>query len=179
MKADVPDNFLGPYLTNQKIDSIDVYAKARIPVSDVRKMRSLKIESIPAMRLYLISLITPDSIGMLLPKIYPNLKLANIGKPISRNIKKDTSEVGNLIFSIEEYDLDILSHRTGIKRDRLLRLTKLDRTKIDAHELYLIEMASDKKPGILFEALYKDLALNTSEEEARLRKEEKIRGSKK
>lgn len=180
LKAEAPDNSLGPYLTKRKIDSIEIYVKTGIPVSDIRKMRSLEIEAIPAIRLYLISLMNKvENIEQLLLKIYPSLKLINTGKPISRNVKVDSSDIGILLFSLEDFDLDNLSYRTGIKRDRLLRLTKLDRAKIDAHELFLIEMAANKKAGDLFKVLYNDLKLNTPEVEAGLRLNGKTLGSKK
>jgi len=39
----------------------------------------------------------------------------------------------------------------------------LDSTKIQSHELYLIEIASNKEPGELFISLFKDLKLDTAE----------------
>lgn len=102
---------------------------------------------------------TKDDIGVVLTKVYPNLKLVKTDKPVSNNVKPDTCDVGSVIFSLEEYNLDILSYRTGIKRDRLLRLTKLDRSKIQSHELNLIEMAANQTLGTLFKKLYLDKRL--------------------
>ncbi|WP_036603069.1 hypothetical protein [Olivibacter sitiensis] len=76
-------------------------------------------------------------------------------KSLSKNIREDTSETGKLVSSLEGFNLDILSYRTGIKRDRLYRLTKLGIDKIETYELALIEMAADKESGELFKVLFK------------------------
>lgn len=179
MRIDAPDNSLGPYLTNKGLDSIEIHFKTGIPVGSIRKMRSGETKAIPGGELYLISLIAKDEIEIVLQKVYPNLKLVKTDKLLHNNVKADTSEVGKMLFSLEEYNLDILAYRTGIKRDRLLRLTKLSPDKIQSHELYLIELGSNQQSGTLFRRLFKNLQLNSPEEEAKLRSEEKVRNSKK
>ena len=76
------------------------------------------------------------------------------------NINDKTSPTGKLIFSLEDYNLDILAHKTGITRGRLQRLTKLGIDLIETYELALIEMAADKETGELFKALFKGVKLS-------------------
>ncbi len=162
MKVEAPGNLLGPYLTKKEKDSVDIHEKTGIPIGSIRKMRSGETRAIPAIELYKISLVTKDAIGVVLKEIYPVLKLASNDKFISNNIKSDTTDLGKVLFSLEDYNLDNLAHRTGIKRDRLHRLTKLDSTKVQSHELYLIEIASNKEPGELFVKLFKNIKLSAS-----------------
>jgi hypothetical protein len=164
LKVEAPDNLLGPYLTKKEKDSVDIHGKTGIPIGSIRKMRSGETKAIPAIELYKISLVTKDPIGVVLKEIYPSLKLVSTDKVISTNIKYDTTDLGKVIFSLEDYNLDILAYRTGIKRDRLHRLTKLDSTKIQSHELYLIEIASNKEPGELFITLFKGIKLDVAKE---------------
>ncbi|WP_348082758.1 hypothetical protein [Mucilaginibacter sp.] len=159
MKLEAPDNFLGPYLTKKGKDSVEISEITGIPINSVRKMRSGETKAIPAIELYKISLFTKDLINQLLKEVYPNLKLDSIDKVVSSKIRADSTELGKIIFSLEDYDLSNLAYKTGIERDRLLRLTKLDSSKIQSHELYLIELASDKEPGELFANLFKDVTL--------------------
>lgn len=162
LKVEAPDNLLGPYLTKKEKDSVDINERTGIPIGSIRKMRSGETKAIPAIELYKISLATKDAIGMVLKEIYPSLKLTQTDKIIPTSIKPDTSDLGQVILQLEDYNLDNLSYRTGIKRGRLLRLTKLDSTKILSHELYLIEMASNKEAGTLFCSLFKDVKLNSN-----------------
>jgi DNA-binding Xre family transcriptional regulator len=159
MKVEAPENLLGPYLTKKGKDSVEICEKTGIPIGSIRKMRSGETKAIPAIELYKISLVTKDSISNVLKEVYKNLKLNATNKVISTHIKADTTELGKVIFALEDYDLNNLAYRTGIKRDRLHRLTKLDTSKIQSHELYLIEMASDKETGELFANLFKDVSL--------------------
>ncbi|WDF77076.1 hypothetical protein PQ469_24640 [Mucilaginibacter sp. KACC 22773] len=159
MKVEAPENLLGPYLTKKGKDSVEIHEKTGIPIGSIRKMRSGETKAIPAIELYKISLVTKDSISQVLNEVYPNLKLFSIDKIISTQIKADTTDLGKVIFSLEDYDLYNLAHKTGIKKDRLRRLTKLDSSKIQSHELYLIEMASDKEAGELFANLFKNIRL--------------------
>jgi hypothetical protein len=160
LKLEAPENFLGPYLTKKEKDSVEISEITGIPINSVRKMRSGETRAIPAIELYKISLFTKDSINQVLKEVYPNLKLDSIDKIVSPKIKTDSTELGKVIFSLEDYDLNNLAYKTGIGRGRLLRLTKLDSSKIQSHELYLIELASDKEPGELFANLFKDIKLN-------------------
>jgi hypothetical protein len=123
------------------------------------KCEAAKQKQFPAIELYKIALFTRDAIGLVLREIYPNLRLVNTDKVSLSTRKSDYSDLGKMIFSLEDYNLDNLAFRTGIKRDRLQRLTKLDSTKIQSHELYLIEIASNKQPGELFMCLFKDVKL--------------------
>lgn len=159
MKIDAPENLLGPYLTKKKKDSIEIHEKTKIPINSIRKMRSGETKAIPAIELYKISLAIENTIGAVLKEVFPSLNLINKTISVSKNIKADTTDLGKMIFSLENYNLDDLAHRTGIKRDRLLRLTKLDSTKIQSHELYLIEMASNKQAGELFAILFENVSL--------------------
>ncbi|HEK19363.1 MAG: hypothetical protein C0191_00370 [Mucilaginibacter sp.] len=157
MKEEAPDNLLGPYLTKKGKDSVDINKETGIPIGSIRKMRTGETKAIPAIELYKISKATKDAIHVVLNEVYPSLRLNKTDKFISSNIKSHTTDLGKLIFSLEDYNLDNLAHRTGIKRGRLQRLTKLDSSKILSHELYLIEMASDKNVGELFELLFNNI----------------------
>lgn len=163
LKVEAPDNNLGPYLAKklkgQKEDSTDIAKATGIHVETIRKMRNGITKSIPAIESFKIALFVGDSIQVYLKEVYPDLKLKNTDKPISKNIKPDTSPTGKLIFSLENYNLDILAHRTGIKRDRLQRLAKLGIDRIETYELALIEMAADKEIGELFRVLFKGVKL--------------------
>lgn len=174
LKAKIPENSLGSYLTQIDWGSSEIERITGIPVSDIRKMRSFDIEAIPAYRLFLISLALSLPISEVLKNVYPLLKLSNTTKPVSRKIKESTSQIGKIIFNLEEFNLDILAHKTGLKRDRLQRLTNLDRDKIDAHELFLIEMASDSELGSLFTELYGDLKLSQAQEKERMLIKKKV-----
>lgn len=163
LKVEAPDNNLGPYLVKklkgQKEDSTDIASATGIHVETVRKLRNGTTKSLPAIESYKIALFVDDPIGVYLKEVYPDLKLKNTEKPISRNINDKTSPTGELIFSLEDYNLDILAHKTGIKRDRLSRLTKLGIERIETYELALIEMAADKESGELFKVLFKSVKL--------------------
>jgi len=163
LKVEAPDNNLGPYLAkrlkNKDLDSTDISDSTGIAIASIRNMRNGTVKSILAIESYRIALFVGDPIEKYLKGVYPNLKLKNLDKPISKNIKPDTSPTGKLIFSLEDYNLDILAHRTGIKRDRLQRLTKLGIERIETYELALIEMAADKETGELFKVLFKEVKL--------------------
>ena len=163
MKVEAPDNNLGPYLAKrlkgQKEDSTDIAKATDIHVETVRKMRSGITKSIPAIESYKIALFVGDPIDVYLKEVYPKLKLKNTEKPTSKNINDKTSPTGKLIFSLEDYNLDILAHKTGITRGRLQRLTKLGIDLIETYELALIEMAADKETGDLFKVLFKGVKL--------------------
>jgi len=165
LKVEAPDNNLGPYLAkrlkNKDLDSTDISDSTGIAIASIRNMRNGTVKSILAIESYKIALFVGDPIEKYLKGVYPNLKLKNLDKPISKNIKPDTSPTGKLIFSLEDYNLDILAYRTGIKRDRLQRLTKLGIERIETYELALIEMAADKETGELFKILFKGLKLNS------------------
>ncbi|QNL51961.1 hypothetical protein H8S90_10485 [Olivibacter sp. SDN3] len=163
MKVEAPKNSLGPYLTrklrDKGQDSTNISALTGIHVETLRKMRNGTTKSIPAIESWKIALFVGDPIDVYLREVYPNLNLQYTDKPLSKSIKGDTSDTGILIFSLEDFNLDILAYRTGIKRDRLYRLTKLGFEKIETYELALIEMAADKEPGELFNELFKDVEL--------------------
>ncbi len=164
MKVEAPHNNLGPYLAkrlkNKDLDSTDISEATGIVLASIRNMRNGTVKSIPAIDSHKIALFVGDPIEVYLKEVYPSLKLKNTDKPISKNIKSDTSPTGNLIFSLEDYNLDVLAHRTGIKRDRLSRLTKLGIDRIETYELALIEMAADKDAGELFKVLFKGVKLH-------------------
>jgi len=164
LKVEAPDNNLGPYLAkrlkNKDIDSTDISDATGIAIASIRNMRNGTVKSILAIESFKIALFVGDPIEVYLNEVYPDLTLKNTDKPISKNIKPDTSPTGKLIFSLEDYNLDILAYKTGIKRDRLSRLTKLGIDRIETYELALIEMAADKERGQLFKVLFKGIGLN-------------------
>lgn len=163
MKVEAPDNRLGPYLAkrlkNRDLDSTDISDSTDIAIASVRNMRNGTVKSILAIESYKIALFVGDPIDVYLKEVYPNLKLKNTEKPTSKNINDKTSPTGKLIFSLEDYNLDVLAHKTGITRGRLQRLTKLGVDLIETYELALIEMAADKEAGDLFKVLFKGVKL--------------------
>lgn len=164
LKIEAPENSLGPYLTrklkDKGQDSTDISTVTGIHVETIRKMRNGTTKSLPAVESWKLALFVGDPITVYLNEVYPKLVLQHTDKPVSKNIKDDTSPTGRLIFSLENYNLDILAHKTGIKRDRLQRLTKLGIDRIETYELALIEMAADKERGELFKVLFKEVKLN-------------------
>lgn len=55
-----------------------------------------------------------------------------------------------------------VSRRTGISKSRLSQLTSNKSTKLRADELYLIALAIDADPGIVFKQLFSELKLKES-----------------
>jgi len=163
LKVEAPNNNLGSYLAkrlkNKDLDSTDISDATGIAIASMRNMRSGAVKSIPAVDSHKIALFVGAPIEVYLKEVYPDLKLKNVDKPISKNINDKTSPTGKLIFSLEDYNLDILAHKTGITRGRLQRLTKLGIDVIQTHELALIEMAADKETGELFKTLFKGVKL--------------------
>ncbi|MEJ2901676.1 hypothetical protein WAE58_04545 [Pedobacter panaciterrae] len=171
MKEIAPENSFGTYLTIKNISNVEIYSKTGIPVSDLSKMRNGEIKSIPAKRLYLISLISGDPIAATLEAVYPNLLLVHEIDPASNKIKATTTPVGSVLFSLEQHTFEIISYKTGIKLSRLRNLATKESAVILSHELYLIEMACNRKPGSLFDKLFKGLKLNSPTEQNRLQNE--------
>ncbi len=109
---------------------------------------------------------------VVLKQVYPNLKLVNSDNPLSNKIKPSTTSIGKILFSLEEYTFEIISHKTGIKINRLRNLATKETTILLSHQLYLIELATDRKPGTLFNKLFENINLNTESEQKRLQKED-------
>ncbi len=175
MKEKAPKNSLGVYLTSINISSVDIYAKTNIPTYDLSRLRSGEILTIPAARLYLISLATRDPIGVVLKKVYPDLSLKTKQNPIEKHALNPVGEIFRLI---EGHTIEKIAFKTGLELKRLRDLARKPTAVITAHELYLIEMAIDTDPGILFENLFKDLCLNSAEIEEKLRTEERARSNR-
>lgn len=175
MKEKAPENSLGVYLTAVNIANVDIYAKTNIPTSDLSRLRSGEILTIPAARLYLISLVTSDSIGIVLKKVYPNLGLKSKQDPAE---KTTLTPVGKVMRTLEGYSLEKIAFKTGLELKRLRDLTRKPTTIVAAHELYLIELATETETGALFLELFKDLYLNDSETEERLRIQEREKSSR-
>jgi len=171
---------LGIYLTKKNISNIDIYVKTGIPTTDLSRLRSGQISSIPALRLYLISLVAEESIGYILKDIYPNLSLAkgyNKLAPLTKPTKR--TKLGTILDSllVSENTIELISKKTGIKLPRLKDLARKEETVILAHELYLIELATNQKIGTLFSVLYGSNILNTPEDQERMRSLERSKGS--
>lgn len=176
MKEKAPENSLGIYLTNRKIGNIEIYAKTSIPTSDLSRLRSGKISSIPANKLYLISLVSEEPIGKIAEIIYPNLKLVS-NRTSQQKSKEKFTTLGSLLISVhnEVNSLTSISLKTGIKLPRLKDLIKKESVVILAHELYLIELATEAKVGSYFERLFSGLQLNSSKMQENLKVEERNR----
>lgn len=168
MKEIAPENFLGRYLTNSNLSNVEIYYKTGIPTTDLSRMRNGEISAIPALRLYLISLVTGDPMEVVLKQVYPNLTLVNTDNPISSKIKTTTTPIGKVLFSLEEYTFETISYKTGIKISRLRNLATKETSIALSHQLYLIELATNRKPGALFNKLFENIKLNSETEQKRL-----------
>jgi hypothetical protein len=174
-KVDTPINNLGPFLTSINISSIDIHGKTGIPTDELSKLRKGAIKTISAEKLFLISLINKIGIKKMLEGVYPSLKL----RPTSSNLKGTKFDSIQDFFNYVEVDvIKMISETTGIAPYRLKKI-KYNKVAPLAHELYLIEIATKTTPGTLFNILYKDLNLNSPQEEALLRKLEKEKSNKK
>lgn len=172
-KVNIPVNNLGSYLTKNDKLNIDIYARTQISTVELSKLRSGLIKSLDARKLFLIIKAAELNIEDALIQIYPNLKLTSKdGKASSVfNNLYDFFEV------IEKYTLQKVASDTGIS---IVRLRNIKNNKVHplAHELFLIELATDTKPGTLFKVLFGKVKLSSKELEMQLRTEEKIRSSK-
>lgn len=171
VKEIAPENFLGRYLTNRNLSNVEIYCKTGIPTTDLSRMRNGEISAIPAVRLYLISLVTGDPMNVVLKEVYANLDLLHNDNPQSNKIKVTTTPIGKLLFSLEEYTLETISYKTGIKLSRLRNLATKETAVALSHQLYLIELAANLEAGSLFNKLFKDIKLNTDKEQKRLQEE--------
>lgn len=175
MKEKAPKNSLGVYLTAANVSNVDIYAKTNIPTYDLSRLRSGEILTIPAARLYLISLVTLDPIGVVLIRVYPDLTLKTTQNPIE---KHSLTPVGETLRLLEGHTIEKIAFKTGIELKRLRDLTRKPTTVITAHELYLIEMAIETDPGTLFLKLFEGICLNDTEIEKKLRAEERERSNR-
>jgi DNA-binding Xre family transcriptional regulator len=173
-KVDVPNN-LGPFLTLKGVSNINIYAKTGIPTSELSLLRSGDIKKIAADKLFLIAKVGKIGIDEMLLGVYPDLKLKAIPAKPKRT---DFADMHDFFSYVGDDNIQYVSVRTGITPYRLKNIRR-NSVKSAAHELYLIELATKTKLGTLFNMLYKDLELNSPEEEARLRKLEKAKSSKK
>lgn len=176
MASKTPDNNLGSFLTNKKIANIDIHADTSISAVELSKLRNGIIKKIPAKKLALIALSINVDIGKVVMETYPNLKL----EPSKDNAKVSKStKLGKFLDGVENNTLTIISHRTGISVPRLKILKTRANAIPLAHELYLIELATNEKPGNLFKLIFSDLVINTPEVQKILREKEKLRSAKK
>ncbi|WP_214228005.1 hypothetical protein [Pedobacter sp. B4-66] len=174
-KVDIPKNSLGSYLTSKGISSIDIHAKTGIPAVELSQLRNGLIKGISGKKLFLIVKAADLYMDEALKQVYPDLKLVIQDQ---KSLETSIDTMKDFFDSIEENTLQIVANKTKIPITRLKNI-KANKVNLLAHELYLIELATKTNPGTLFHMLYQDLKLTTPEEEAWLRKEEKIRGSKK
>lgn len=174
-KLSFPLHNLGPFLTRNGIVNIDIYAQTGIPTDELSKLRNGFIKGIDAKKLFLIIKSSALKTGPALVQIYPTVGLLSTDQETE---KRRIEDIDAFFDSIEQNTLNKISDKTGIS---VTRLTNIRKSKVNplAHELYLIELATKVKPGTLFDILYRDLELNTSEEETRLRLLEKNKSSKK
>lgn len=163
MKIKAPENSLGTYLTKKDIGSIEIYSQAGISKSEISKLRSGRISTISAQKLYLISLVTKEDIQIILPQVYPNLRLNLVDKSTEPIDKCTFTPLGVVLDFLpsENNSLVFISLRTGIKMPRLKDLIKKDSTIVLAHELYLLELATSVEPGSYFRKLYSNLKLKS------------------
>ncbi|MBT2560090.1 hypothetical protein J7E50_02495 [Pedobacter sp. ISL-68] len=174
-KLDIPKNDLGPFLTLKDITSIDIHAKTGISTIELSQLRKGSIKSIGAQKLFLIAKAGGIEIKEMLENVYPQLKLR---REITKTKITEFDDFKGFFEYIQGDAIQEIADKTGLTPYRLKNI-KNNKVNPLAHELYLIELATKTKPGTLFNVLYKDLELNTSEEEARLRLLEKNKSSKK
>lgn len=181
LKEKAPENLLGIYLTKKNISNIDIYAKTGIPTTDLSRLRSGQISSIPALKLYLISLVANESIDAIVKEIYPNLRLIESEKRLTSITKPSKrTTLGSILDSllVSENTIELISKRTGIKLPRLKDLARKAETVILAHELYLIELATSQDAGALFNTLYRNNTLNSPEDQDSLKSLERSKSRK-
>ncbi len=176
MASRIPENSLSSFLTKRKIANIDIHAATGIPTVEISKLRNGLIKKISAKKLVLIMLSIGENIADVIEEIYPNLSLMNITPGIK--ISNQTM-LGKFFDSVEDNTIKIISYKTGITIGRLKSLKTKSNAIPLAHELFLIELATEQKIGSLFNLLFKNLSLNTPQEQLRLREIEKIKSAKK
>ncbi|NQX38442.1 hypothetical protein SAMN05421820_101463 [Pedobacter steynii] len=171
-KLYIPVNNLGPFLTAKKISNIDIHAKTGIPTVELSQLRSGDIETIRANKLFLIAKVGKIDIKDMLLGVYPELRLNS-----AEDIKFDFQSISDFFNYVQKDVIQMIADKTGLA---VYRIKKIKANKVNpaAHELYLIELATKTKPGTLFNILFKDLQLNSSEEEANLRLLEKKKSRK-
>lgn len=174
-KVTIPNN-LGPFLTKRGVQNLDVHTKTSISTSDLSQLRKGIIKSIDARKLYLIAKAANIRIKTMLLNTYPNLQLviSSVDKPK----RDDFGSLKEFFDYIQDDVIRTISDMTGLIVPRIKNI-KNDRVNPDAHELYLIELASGYEPGTLFKIKFKDLKLNTKEEQERLLELERSKSRKK
>lgn len=155
-------------MTKHNAANVDIHAKTGILTSRLSKIRNGQSTNIYAQELFLITLAIEKSIGDIVVKVYPDLR---IEENLSETLKPLT-KLGRLIDSFKVMSPSELAQTTGISLPRLTGLAKKSADKILSHELYLIEMACGQKPGTFFKELFNDLQLNSLEKQNELRVKE-------
>lgn len=173
-KVTYPANNLGPFLTSKNISSVDVYARTGISTVELSQLRKGTIKGIDAKKLYLIAKVGKISINDMLIGVYPNL---NLNPTANDDNSRGFQSLAEFFDHIDKNVIKLIAEKTGITVYRIKNI-RAGKVNPDAHELYLIEMATKIKPGTLFNILFKDLTLNSPEEEERLRGLEKLRSRK-
>lgn len=172
MKEEIP-NSLGSFLTKKGIQNIDIYAKTSISTSRLSQLRNEAIKSIDAEDFALIAKSSDISIEEMLINTYPTLTLND-----SQTKIEDLESVEDFFLHIEEKALAKIFRLTGIIIDRLKRIRK-GIVKPKAHELYLIELASNMPMSSLFKIKFKDLQLNSLEKQNELKEKERAKSRNK
>ncbi|WP_164121786.1 MULTISPECIES: hypothetical protein [Sphingobacterium] len=165
-KDDVP-NSLGSFLTKKGIQNIDIYVKTSISTSKLSQLRNGTLKSIDAEDFVLIAKSADIPIEEMLINTYPTLILNN-----SKTKIEDSESVEDFFLYIEEKALSKIFKLTGIVVDRLKFIRK-GSVKPKAHELYLIELASNAPIGCLFKIKFKNIQLNSPEKQNELREKER------
>lgn len=175
MASKTPINNLGNFLTKRKIANIDIHAKTSIATVELSKLRNGLIKKISAKKLVLIVLSINEDIEKVIKEIYPDISLKNVENEVG---KTKLTSLGDFLGSVEANTLKTISSKTGISVTRLKILQTKETAIPLAHELYLIELATNQNPGSLFKRIYKDLELNSIELQNSLREKEKLKSSK-
>lgn len=173
-KVTYPANNLGPFLTSKNISSVDIYARTGISTVELSQLRKGTIKGIDAKKFYLIAKVGKISINDMLIGVYPNL---NLNPTANDDNLMGFQSLAEFFDHIDKNVIELIAEKTGITVYRIKNI-RAGKVNPDAHELYLIEMATKIKPGTLFNILFNDLTLNSSEEEERLRGLEKLRSRK-
>lgn len=171
-KDEIP-NSLGSFLTKKGIQNIDIYAKTSISTSKLSQLRNATLKSIDAEDFALIAKSSDIAIEDMLINTYPTLTLNDNQAKI-----EDSKSVEDFFLYIEEKALARIFRLTGIVIERLKFIRK-GIVKPKAHELYLIELASNAPIGSLFKIKFKDLQLNSPEKQNELREKERAKSRNK
>ncbi len=150
-----PDNKFSEYL-NRRIQQLNwtneiCAQQSKVSKGEISKIRTAQRQGVSAKKFYLFYTAFGDSCEKATKQVYPNLNLS-----LKRYKPKERNEFGKFMqqFETNINSTEEIAAKTGIDENRLKELY-YRRGALEAYELLLIEKAIGKRPGVLFEELYK------------------------